>query len=262
MKSLILSLSLLFAAVFSQAEINWQNCKAENSIDPIIYSSDFSWDYSLIELRKKSDEIYMSAKRLKNRAYVNAEGQIVLPYDISRGGNIVITQSFVEQISSHIEQGFQQNIIDAVFFPDMGHSHLFIPQKKYDNFYSKFEPNQFSQFYQKLFADTDLKILYHTAEQLKTRDENGHLIQDAATINRYQTRNLIGSNNNKTIFTIQNPESPANTAHDLPNHYYWGAGFNLSAQQNGCFSYRKNGQIHFFDLSMYDLESSDPGGNF
>lgn len=262
MRSFFLGLSVLLVAGFSYAEINIQNCKAELINDPIIYSNDFSWDYNLLDLRKKSAEMYVSVKRLKNRAFVNTQGQIVLPYDASRGGNIVITKNFVDQIAAHIEQGFQKNVIDAVFFPDMGHSHLFIPQKRYDDYYSKFEPKQFSQFYQKLFADTDLKILYHTAEQLKTRDENGGLIQDPATINRYQTRNLIGSNNGGPVFTIQNPESPANTAHDLPEHFYWGAGFNLSAQQNGCFSYRKNGQTYFFDLSMYDLESSETGGDF
>lgn len=262
MRKIFLSFCVVVMSPFCYAEINLQNCKAESNNDQIIYSNDFSWDYNLLELRAKFAEMYVSAKRLKNRAYVNSKGQIVLPYEASRGGNIVITKTFVEQIAAHVEQGFQKNLIDAVFFPDMGHSHLFIPQKKYDDYYSKFEPKQFSQFYQKLFTDADLKILYHTAEQLKTRDEIGGLIQDPATINRYQTRNLIGSNNGGPVFTIQNPESPANTAHDLPEHVYWGAGFNLSAQQNGCFSFQKNGQTYFFDLSMYDLESSESGGGY
>jgi hypothetical protein len=240
------------------------DCSKENPNDPIIYSSDFIWDYTLPQLKNKFSEMYVSPKRLKNRAYIDEKTrEIILPSVTSQGGPIVITNAFVENIANHIEQGFEKGIVDAVFFPDMGHSHFFIPQEKFDNVYSKFEPNQFNLFYQKLFADPDLKILYHTVEQLKFRDENGELIQDPAIIGRYQTRNLVGTNQARApIFNIQNPESNANTARELPGHHYWGAGFNLSANQNGCFSYTANGQIYFFDLSMYDLESSDTGGDF
>lgn len=257
-----ISLFIMVSFNYSEASVNLQNCKAESPTDQFIYSDDFQWDYDLAGLRLKSQEIYLSPKRLKKRAFINSKGEIFLPYDESHGGPIQISQSFVEQVAAHIEQGFRKNIVDAVFFPDMGHSHLFIPQKKYESYYSKFESDQFSQFYQKLFEDADLKILYHTAEQLKFRGDDGELIPDTETVHRYQTRNLIGPNDNSSIFIIQNPDSPANTARDLPGHFYWGAGFNLSANQNGCFSFLKNGQTFFFDLSMYDLESSGSGGDF
>lgn len=239
-------------------------CDQENPNDPIIYSNDFKWDYSLPALKQKFTEMYVSPKRLKNRAYVDKKTkQILLPFNDMQGGSIVITKKFVDQIANHVQQGIEKGIVDGVFFPDMGHSHLFIPQEKYDKIYSQFEPSEFNEFYQLLFTDAELKILYHTAEQLKFRDENGDLISDPATQHRYQTRNIVGTNQSNTpIFNIQNPESTANTARDLDGHYYWGAGFNLSANQNGCFSYTANGKDYFFDLSMYDLESSDAGGDF
>lgn len=262
MKTLVLIFGLLSTSI-SMAKINSAHCQPEALDGPFIFSDDFRWDYSLTEMRDKFNEIYSSQKRLKKRAYYDQKSeQIILPFIAAQGGNIVITEKFVNSVARHIEDGFKKNIVDGVFFPDMGHSHLFIPLHKFDTIYSKFEPNQFNQFYQKLFADPDLKILYHTAEQLKMRDENGELIQDSATQHRYQTRNLVGPNSLEPIFTIQNLESPANTARDLEGHHYWGAGFNLSASANGCFSYQINGQSFNFDLSMFDLESSNSGEEF
>ncbi len=261
MKTVII-IFLLLTTSLTFAKINTLNCQPENVAGPFIYSNDFHWDFSLPELKEKFKQMYLSEKRLKQRAFFNEKtGQIILPFNESQGGNIVITEKFVDQVARHIQQGFEQGIVDAVFFPDMGHSHLFIPLAKYDKVYSKIEPSDFNIFYQKIFADSEVKFLYHTAEQLKML-EDGYPISDPKLQHRLQTRNLVGTNDVKPIFTIQNPESSANTARDLAGHYYWGAGFNLSANASGCFSYEVHGKTFYFDLSMYDLESSDSGGEF
>jgi len=208
--------------------------------------------------------MYESDKRLQRRAYWDStRGEIRLPFDERRGGPVKVAPDFIEHVAQHIELAFQQNVIDAVFFPDMGHSHFFIPETKFDEVYRPLPVEKMARFYELFFSDSDLKVLYHTAEQLQTRDENGEVLSDPRLRFRYQTRNLLGRNDGTAeIQFLQNPQSPANTAHDLPGHRYWGAGFNLSAQKNGCFSFQRNGKTYYFDLSLYDLPSDPSNGEF
>lgn len=224
-------------------------------------SEDFHWGYSLPELIARFKEIYSSQKRLAKRAYWDSKAQVLkLPHYRERGGDVVVPLRLVESVRNHIEAGFEQNVIDGVFFPDMGHSHLLIPTQKYEEIYEPYPVPQLTKFYEKLFADVDLKILYHTAEQLKVRDENGQALPDERLKFRFKTRNLVGFNDgSRKLLFLQNPQSPANTAHDLEGHFYYGAGFNLSANEKGCFRYSKSGKDYFFDISLFDLESQNGG---
>ncbi len=123
------------------------------------------------------------------------------------------------------------------------------------NKYDKYPVNQFAKMYTALFADSQLKILYHTAEQLKMLDENKNIIDDSQIKWRHRTRNLLTLNNgNKKITLLQKPSSPANTADSLAGHQWYGAGYNISSNKKGCFSYTKDNQIYRFDISLFDLQ--------
>lgn len=252
---------ILFFIGFSQVyanPFNSPNCRSEKSDESFLVVQDFRWGYKLAELLEKFVEIYQSEKRLKNRAYWDqSKKSLVLPYNDFNGGPVKINAQFVKNVAGHIEQGIKHKIVDAVFFPDMGHSHIFIPQQKYTQFYDKFEVSQFSQFYENLFQDTEIQILYHTAEQLQMLDQNNQLLPEERLRFRHATRNLVGSTDGSNrIQWISNSQSPANTAHDLPGYHYWGAGFNLSGNKSGCFSASINGRELKFDISLFDLESN------
>lgn len=241
-------------------------CQKENANDPKLFSSDFHWGMSLDELVENFQKFYSSPKRLAKRGYWNPQQKsLILPFDSNRGGDVKITPRFARQIAQHIEAAYEKTYIDGVFFPDMGHSHLLIPQRIWDGYYSKFEVKDFARQFKEMFEDPRIKIVYHTAEQLKTRDDQDNLTQDPRTLFRYQTRNLIGSNRGAVPLELgQAPDSKYNTIGEVPGYYWWGAGFNLSANEKGCFSYRKDGKEYFFDLSIYDLEPenmSDEGEN-
>lgn len=263
----IIAALLFFSYSFASAQnrsslVAIENCLAGNSPAKLV-SEDFRWGYSLPELISRFTEIYSSEKRLQKRAYWDSKNQVFkLPYDSNRGGDVVLPLKLVESVRNHIEAGFEMKVIDGVFFPDMGHSHFLIPIQKYQEIYDPFPVNQLAKFYETLLADSDLKVLYHTAEQLKTRDENNQVLPDERIQFRFRTRNLVGRNDgSRELLFLQNPESVANTAHDLEGHRYYGAGFNLSANQNGCFRYTRDGKDSFFDLSLYDLESENGGFN-
>ena len=71
---------------------------------------------------------------------------------------------------------------------------------------------------------------------------------------RYFTRNPVGNNHGaRGLNLIRDLESPMNTARDLEGYHYYGAGFNVSANEKGCFPYIQDGMVRYFDLSLFDL---------
>lgn len=230
-------------------------CAPESAADPKIYAPDFKWGYTHPEMVKRFSEMYESGKRLPKRAFWNeAAGRLELPYDAERGGNIVLPESFARSVARHIVSAFRSKYIDGVFFPDMGHSHFLIPQAHWDQNYRERPNSEMSRMFEDLFADPKLEVLYHTAEQLTTRNQDGTLVADERTQFRYRTRNIVGNNSDYALKVPTNPTHNANTVDDVPGYFWWGGGFNISAVKTGCFAVRVDGRELRFDLSMYDLE--------
>ncbi len=114
-----------------------------------------------------------------------------------------------------------------------------------------------------MVEDPELKVLYHTTEQLATLDEGDNLLSDRQVQWRFFTRNVVGDNNwAGRIDLLHDATSAANTSRDLEDHHYYGAGFNITATANGCFPYVHKGETFYFDISLDDLpyENVDYGG--
>ncbi len=233
-------------------------CSQETLADSQLRANDFIWNYSLESMAKAFQQIYNQFdKRLPQRMYWDSEQKIfILPYMTQRGGGVKVPRRFIENLKNHILTAYNQKYIDHVFFPDMGHSHFLIPLSKWNKVYDPIPVVEFSRMYEKFLADPDLKILYHTAEQLQTLDQQDQVLPDPKIQWRLKTRNIVGTNNGKNKLTVlQNPGSKANTVNELANYKWWGSGYNLSAHRNGCISLIKsNGEELRFDLSLYDLE--------
>lgn len=258
MKSLlIIFFSLNALAVQNTLEIDLEKCAPETSADAKLTANDYIWDYTFDSMAQAFQQINnQSDKRLPRRMYWDADQKaLILPYETARGGGVKVPSQFIENIKNHILTAYSQKYIDYVFFPDMGHSHFLIPNAKWNKIYNPIPVNQFSRMYEKMLADKDLKILYHTAEQLKTLDSQDQVLPDAHVQWRHKTRNIMGLNNGKKpLVILQNPASKANTVDEYPGHKWWGSGFNISANSNGCINLKKeNGDELRFDLSLYDL---------
>lgn len=233
--------------------------------DAPLYANDFKWGYEVQELISKFFEIYNSNKRLPQKAYWDQSSKkLLLPIRNEWGDPVPINENFVQSISRHIEKAFELKVIDGVFFPDMGHSHLLIPENHYKKNYQNFEVREFSKKYENFFQDPAVEVLYHTAEQIKMRDENGHLLENPYVQFRHKTRNPVGNLHPQSeLKFLENKNSAANTAGAPDGYVWWGGGFNLSANQDGCFAYSNKGQIFYFDISLYDLDyHPDHGGVF
>lgn len=230
--------------------------------EEVIYQSDFHWNYSLPEMKARFKEMYSSPKRLDKRAYWSEEaGGLVLPP--ARGDiPVKVAPVLVKALSRHIERALELGYADTVFFPDMGHSHLLIPLELWESRYSAYPLDQSSQMYTDMFSDPAIHIFYHTAEQLKML-EDGQPVNDEAVLFRRANRNIAGPIAADAELTVyQNPESAANTVHDVPGYRWWGAGFNFSAQKDGCFSYTYKGQTYRYDISLQDLPMKPGNGGW
>jgi hypothetical protein len=256
-KSLVLTALILSSRLFA-LDVQTANCKPEVENDPVVYADDFKWNMSIEEIRTRADELYNTNKRLSARAYYDEVAKsFVLPNSSVQGGAVKIPADFIKAVTKHVEKAFERKYVDALIFPDMGHSHFLVPAKYYEQELKGIPVNQMNILYEKMMAHKDMKVVYHTAEQLKARDGEGNVLPDKALQWRYYTRNLIGHNNANPDLEIFNATetSPANTMHGIPGYFWWGAGFNIHASKNGCFPFMKNGKKMYFDLSLKDLET-------
>jgi len=198
--------------------------------------------------------MYESDKRLFERAYFDEQsGQFLLPARDAWGGAVVLPRRLIENVRRHIEKALSRGYAEYVFFPDMGHAHLFYPKDLWAAEYGSTPAAELSAMYSRLFDDPELLVLYHTAEQLQTRDENDELLNDRHLRWRFFTRNLVGDNAYLSRLDILHaPDHTANTSRKLPGYRYNGSGFGISANKDGCFPYVVDGVTYWFDFSLSD----------
>jgi hypothetical protein len=264
MKKIITLLSLMtLTSAYGEEVVRKSHCGVQPKDEAAVYSSDFSWGMKLDEIKKKYQEIYKSGKRLKYRAWFDGEN-IVMPHKGSGQtiNKVKLTETFIKSVRGHVENAIRLGYVDALIFPDMGHSHLFIPHSTYEKV-QRASGRQTWKFYELIFQQPDLKMLYHTAEQLEMLDDNKKPLDNRKIQWRFFTRNLVGGNQALgKVELLHNEEHSHNTARSYDeNHRYYGAGFNISASVDGCFPFLVNGETFFFDLSFYDLEPDPRSGS-
>lgn len=236
-------------------------CSPQTDDEARLYSGDLRWNQSLEEMAELYETIYASGKRLSARAYYDpAQERFLLPLDPDWGGDVVLSERLIDSVRDHLELALQREYADFAFFSDMGHSHLFIPEARWSERYEPLGSHERATFYTQIFDDPELRVLYHTAEQLRQLDDDGNLLADRYLQWRYFTRNVVGDNRGgRTIEIAKDLTEKANTVRDLEGHHFFGAGFNVSASKDGCFPFTVAGQTAYFDLSLSDLEP-DPNG--
>ena len=253
-------------AVIFIFSMSWANAMAGtdlNSLDalqircqsvsaPELTRESFQWDYSLMDLIAKAVEIRASPLRLADRAIFDENKKaLVLPWRAEFGGPVRLPANLIRSVQRHVEEALRLGYVDGIFFPDMGHTHLLIPQKTWDEVYSKIPAQEQTKKYELFFADPEVKIFYHTAEQLKMIDSEGNMIPDRRIQWRWFSRNLAGDNRGEgRLELLQNHKSPVNTVSGVPGYRWWGAGFYLSEHNSGCIAFQHEGQIRYFDLSF------------
>lgn len=263
MKSLIfVIISLMSLSAFAEPsgfdlELSKKRCAAPTADEPIVYNSDFRWNYTLPEMAQRFEEIYNSGKRLDARAFYSKEDDQF--YLTHRGFNTVnrvkINELFIRSVTRHIEVSLQNKYAEFIFFPDMGHSHLYFEETHWQAAYPVIpETPEFYTHYEEMLNDPKMRALYHTAEQLAMKDKQTGKFYDEHSEFRFWHRNPVGDNTIPDAMAIYtDPKHIANSVGEIHGHHSWSAGYNISSSKNGCFAYRHNGKILFFDISLLDL---------
>jgi len=264
--ALLLSLLLGFTATASTQEnemSKWgeqaaARCSAGS--EELIYTNDVGWGLSFADAESLFKNLYTSKKRLDRHFYFSKEsgGFVAQSPVVNRDLNIPI--HFVYSIKKHIEESLKREYAQWVFFPDMGHNHFFIPVETYE----KISTLPRDKMMEAMISAPDLKMLYHVLEQIEVMNmETKELHTDIWSQWRYYTRNIVGDNQGKGHIEIhKNLTESYNTVRDAEGYRYWGAGVNVSANENGCFSYQHKGQTFYFDVSFFDLPYDPSAGGF
>lgn len=266
-----LMLSLLFSAGAAGKESAFnldeakKRCRTHHTQSEKLHRDEFRWNYTLPEMEERFHQIYASPKRLSFHADYNAENDcFYLYYATAQSTNPVrITANFINSVTVQIETAIAKGYAGFVFFPDMGHAHLYFPLEHWQQEYAHLNvsTNKVDKLYEKMLADEQMKPLYHLSEQLRMTDEKGQVLADEILRFKYWNRNFVGRNNGTPEYAIYiAPDTTRyNTVCSLENHKSWSAGFAVSANERGCFPYRdKDGTIRYFDISLYEPPYRDP----
>jgi len=250
-------------SIDNKIDIAKERCTPKTADEGVIYNTAFKgFNRSLEDLDQMYPAIYESADRLVNRVGYFQEDSAFISKDTfsNTGKQVVFSEELIKSITLQVEKSLNLNYVRYVFFPDMGHSHLFIPQDYYDNEMPK--GKGFIATLEAGLAAPGLKILYHTAEQLNMLDEDKFVLSDRYLQWRFYTRNPVGdSQGNIEILSNYDGKGGHNTVRKLEGYKYI-AGFNISANKNGCFPFQdKNGDIQYFDLSAWDIPYKQGDGD-
>lgn len=188
------------------------------------------------ELKDAYNQTYLSPSRFADRAFLEAD-HILIPYGKSK---TQVPRSFIQRTIEHIDRALKNHYVDYVFYPDLGHMHLYLPSQEW----SEIKKNEnASQRLIALLSSKNLKSLYHTFElfQVKEGDfANGKLPQDPWKLWRYFSRNLLGSYGDQdrleVIFAGANAQY--NTVRSLEGMTEVTTLY-VSSNKNGCFPYSK-----------------------
>lgn len=241
-----------------------QHCQKPLVDEPIIYQEDYSFSDNLdvAKMTAKFDRFYQGPQRLKGRLFYDSKAKKIYT---SGDLNSEISPLLIESISAHISLALKRNYAQFAFFPDMGHSHFYIPKDVWNKKYKDLAPA--TGLYAALSNERQLKMLYHTAEQLVIRDSNKVMPLDPWLQWRYYSRNIMGQNRgaSSSLEVLLQPDLQAyNTVKEYDDYASYSAGFYLQAHQNGCFSFQAaDGKTLYFDVSFdeFPVRNHEPDPN-
>lgn len=254
---------------FLDLEESKQRCQVSHLESKEIYMNDFSWGLTLLEMEDLFLSVYETGRRLPEHSHYDAKTGEFLLFKVTDQGKQPLTMSpkFIANVATQIEMALEKGFADYVFFPDMGHAHLYFPKSHWQKEYGQYDTSYSNHhnLYAKMLADSKMRPLYHLAEQLKMVDKETNLVLEDEILNfKYWHRNFVGFNDGSKNYDIYiaPPTKNFNTVSSIDEHQSWSAGFSVHANSKGCFAYKdKDGVKRYFDISLEDV-GYDPNASY
>jgi hypothetical protein len=249
---LFFSSTVMGMTVDEKLEIAKSRCTPPRSFDPILDASTFSGKFTEAQMKELYEDVYQRPERLLNRVGYEVDGRFISKNLDKPEEQTVFGERLIKGVILQVEEILKRDHARYVFFPDLGHSHFFIPLDYYDT-QMKGRRLQINEALTVAMQSEGLKVLYHVAEKLIMTDENKKVLPDVDAQWRFHTRNPTGDLEGNIKILKDFSTEGANTARNLEGYRYY-SGFNISANENGCFPFEtKTGEINYFDLSAWDL---------
>ena len=236
-----------------------ERCTSHHSQSQRLYRGPFTWYASLEAMREQFEETYNSGKRIPYHADYNREMKSFCLYLQGADGvkPVRITEKFIQSVTTHIETALHEGYAHFVLSTDMGHAHLYFPADHWRKAYAPAESTlqHLTALYENMFADEQMRPLYHLSECLQMRDKDGRVSTDPVLRHKYWNRNVLCRNNTTAEYQVivVGDKNRYNTVYSLDGYVTWSAGFAVSASRLGCFHYRDGeGRTRYFDISLYD----------
>jgi len=253
----LISSKAMGMSVDEKLEIAKSRCAPPESTEPVLYSNIFRGSFDKSQMKELYEIVYKSPKRLPNRVGYENSG-LFISRSLNNFTNFTeFNENVLKAIIKQVEATLRHDHARYIFFPDMGHSHFFIPLDYYE---SEMKGRPLGIYLARTVAmrSSGLKMLYHTAEKLIMTDEDRQVLNDMDTQWRFHTRNPSLDLNGNIMLLKKYSGSGVNTARNLDGYRYY-AGFSISANQKGCFPFETaTGEIQYFDLSAFSL-APQPG---
>lgn len=252
-RSFNLTLSALMLVLVQPAFANSDSrCLRETSEEPFIYRNQLNeWELTPENMAHKYEQFYSAPHRLKYR-FFKQNGQTIAPIT-DNNSNLTFAEvpsSFVETIKGNIIEALNKKYARHVFFPDLGHAHIWIEEKSRTTEDSAALKLPEAKAYSAFLQSKALRLLYHTAEQLSApplatfrgqvsdKENKDYLWR---LLNRHLLGGPVGS---KLEVFLDDSEARKNGYNSVLSAVY------ISANKNGCFSFMDGEKETRFDLSF------------
>ena len=141
-----------------------ERCTTHHSLSQRLYREPFAWCASLEAMRGQFEETCNSDKRIPYHADYNRAMKSFCLYLQGVDGvkPVRITEKFIHSVTTHIETALREGYAHFVFFPDMGHAHLYFPADHWRKAYASAESilQSLDALYEKMLADPVLRHKY------------------------------------------------------------------------------------------------------
>lgn len=219
-------------SVMAIAHTPRESCNFPQTNEPKTKLADWKIYPNIESAEQDFKDLYFDGRRLPERTYWERG------YKLPMGDyNIDLPIDIVRAISKHIEEALEKKYAEFVYYPDMGHVHILIPDDSHVN---------------KPLERKDIKFLYHTGELFQFMEGSivdGQLVEDEWMQWRYYSRNFVGEMDvTKNLSVLFAEGATYNTVRELPG-YKQVMTLYMSSSQQGCFPYQLEGQKLYFDIS-------------
>jgi hypothetical protein len=225
--------ALLFSLTFTARAYD---CLPASADDSSVEKAHIHVVRNALEAQEQFTMVYNDSRRLKNRLFWSAHDGSFVSHTTKKSQKI--PDFFIKNLQAQLLQALENTYADFLYYGDMGHLHLLIPNE------------------QKVLSlqSEELLSLFHTGELYEFKKNGsvfGELKEDPHWQWLYWHRNFLGQNKAEApIVSVRAPANAAyNTVRSIEGYREVGSVY-FSANKNGCFELKSKTVSLRFDISV------------